>query len=158
MFEKILFLFALLLVCSGCSTLSVTQKDKHTASPYVSSAKDIQIQKIVFSPTYKSDEADKYYDAIEIYDSSPKAAQGVYHYDGLIFVIICIDTNKENIEYLEGTAMLRTAALLRQHYPALPAKFHIRNRIVEKYQDYDTGIYRYATAYREKDIIRKLRK
>ena len=158
MFEKILFLFALLLVCSGCSTLSVTQKDKHTASPYVSSAKDIQIQKIVFSPTYKSDEADKYHDAIEIYDSSPKAAQGVYHYDGLIFVIICIDTNKENIEYLEGTAMLRTAALLRQHYPALPAKFHIRNRIVEKYQDYDTGIYRYATAYREKDIMRKLRK
>ena len=158
MFEKNLFLLALLLVCSGCSTLSVTQKDKHTASTYVSSAKDIQIQKIVFSPTYKSDEADKYYDAIEIYDSSPKAAQGVYHYDGLIFVIICIDTNKENIEYLEGTAMLRTVALLRQHYPALPAKFHIRNRIVEKYQDYDTGIYRYATAYREKDIMRKLRK
>ena len=30
--------------------------------------------------------------------------------------------------------------------------------IVEKYQDYDTGIYRYATAYREKDIMRKLRK
>ena len=85
-------------------------------------------------------------------------SQGVYHYDGLIFVIICIDTNKENIEYLEGTAMLRTVALLRQHYPALPAKFHIRNRIVEKYQDYDTGIYRYATAYREKDIMRKLRK
>ena len=158
MFEKNLFLLALLLVCSGCSTLSVTQKDKHTASTYVSSAKDIQIQKIVFSPTYKSDEADKYYDAIEIYDSSPKAAQGVYHYDGLIFVIICIDTNKENIEYLEGTAMLRTVALLRQRYPALPAKFHIRNRIVEKYQDYDTGIYRYATAYREKDIMRKLRK
>ena len=154
MFEKILFLFALLLVCSGCSTLSVTQEDEHIDS----SAKDIQIQKIVFSPTYKSDESDKYYDAIEIYDSSPKAAQGVYHYDGLIFVIICIDTNKENIEYLEGTAMLRTVALLRQHYPALPAKFHIRNRIVEKYQDYDTGIYRYATAYREKDIMRKLRK
>ena len=157
MFEKILFLFALLLVCSGCSTLSVTQKDKHTASPYVSSAKDIQIQKIVFSPTYKSDEADKYYDAIEIYDSSPKAAQGVYHYDGLIFVIICIDTNKENIEYLEGTAMLRTAAILREHYQGLPPTYHIRSRRVEKTYDDDTGIYRYATVCREKDIKRKLK-
>ena len=152
MFEKILFLFALLLVCSGCSTLSVTQEDEHTDS----SAKDIQIQKIVFSPTYKSDESDKYYDAIEIYDSSPKASQGLYNYEGLVFVIICIDTNKENIEYLEGTAMLRTAALLRQHYPNLPSRFHIRNRIVDKYQDYDTGIYRYATVYREKDIIEKI--
>ena len=154
----ILFLFALLLACSGCSALSETQADKYATLPRSSSAQNVQVQKIAFSPTYQSDEADKYYDAIEIYDSSPKAAQGVYHYDGLIFVIICIDTNKESIEYLEGTAMLRTVALLRQHYPALPAKFHIRNRIVEKYQDYDTGIYRYATAYREKDIMRKLRK
>ena len=30
--------------------------------------------------------------------------------------------------------------------------------VMQKYQDYDTGIYRYATAYREKDIMRKLRK
>ena len=54
--------------------------------------------------------------------------------------------------------MLRTADLLRKHYPGLPYKFRIRNRIVEKTHDYDSGIYRYATAYREKDIKKKIRK
>ena len=157
MLGKLLLLFVFIIFCSSCSTLSIPKEGKHTASTHPT-AKNAQAQNIRFSPTYKSDEIDKYYDAIEIYDSSPKASQGVYLYDGLVFVIVCIDTNKENIEYLEGTAMLRTAYLLRKYYPGLPYKFRIRNRIVEKIHDYDSGIYRYATVYREKDIKQKIRK
>ena len=88
-------------------------------------------------------------------DSSPKASQGLYRYEGLVFVIVCIDTNREKLQYLEGSAMLRTAAILRKHYPGLPPTYHIRNRLVEKTFDDDTGVYRYATVYREKDIKRK---
>ena len=157
MLGKILLLFIFILFCSGCSTLSETKDEKHI-TPTISTEKNSISPYILFSPTYKSDETDKYYDAVEIYDSSPKASQGVYRYDGLVFIIICIDTNKENIAYLEGTAMLRTADLLRKHYPGLPYQFRIRNRIVEKTYDYDSGIYRYATVYREKDIERKIKK
>ena len=155
--QKILFLLIFLLFCSGCSTLTETKEGKHI-TPAAATGKTIRPQNTNFAPAYKSDETDKYHDAVEIYDSSPKASQGVYRYDGLVFVIICIDTNKENIAYLEGTAMLRTADLLRKHYPGLPYQFRIRNRIVEKTHDYDSGIYRYATAYREKDIERKIKK
>ena len=155
MLGKILVLSAFILVCSGCSTLSKTQEDKPVTAPPVSA---FAANKPVFAPTYKSEEPDKYYDAIEIYDSSPKAPQGVYQHDGLVFVVVVIDPRKEDIEYLEGTAMLRTVALLRKSYPGLPPKFYIRNKVVEKEEDYNTGIYRYATVYREKDIIQKLRK
>jgi len=113
---------------------------------------------VPFAPTYTSSEEDPYSDALEIYESSPKASQGVYKYNGLVFVIVCIDTNKEEIRYLEGTAMLRTVVLLRERYPGLPPKFRIRNRVVEKDLDDDTGIYRYATACRESDILQKLKK
>lgn len=157
MLGKILLLFVFILFCSGCFTISETKDEKHITQT-ISTTQNILISHIPFSPTYKSDETDKYHDAVEIYDSSPKASQGVYRYDGLVFVIICIDTNKENIAYLEGTAMLRTADLLRKHYPGLPYQFRIRNRIVEKTHDYDSGIYRYATVYREKDIERKIKK
>lgn len=112
----------------------------------------------VFMPTFQSPAEDKYHDAGEIYDSAAKVPQGLYHHDGLVFVIICIDTGKENIEYPEGTAMLRTVAMLREHYTGLPQKFYIRHRVLEKEFDEDTGIYRYATVYREKDITRKIRK
>jgi len=73
-------------------------------------------------------------------------------------VIVVIDTNKEPIKYLEGTAMLRAMALLREKYPSLPPQFRIRNRQVEKMLDDETGIYRYAIACREADIKAKLEK
>ena len=79
MLGKILVLSAFILVCSGCSTLSKTQEDKPVTAPPVSA---FAANKPVFAPTYKSEEPDKYYDAIEIYDSSPKAPQGVYQHDG----------------------------------------------------------------------------
>ena len=82
MLGKLLLLFAFIIFCSGCSTLSIPEESgKHTAST-IPTAKSAQAQNIRFSPTYKSDETDKYYDAIEIYDSSPKASQGIYLYEG----------------------------------------------------------------------------
>jgi|GEM_PF-6881802 len=158
MSEKVFFALALILVCSGCAILPEKEKPAAVSSGTASPAPVQTPRKKLFAPTYVSAESDPYFDAVEIYDSSPQASQGVYHHQGLVYVIVCIDTNKEQIEYLEGTAMLRTAALLRDVYPGLPPKFHIRNRVVEKKLDDDTGIYRYATVYREQDILRKLKK
>ena len=157
MFLKISVLLLFIFFCNGCSTVSKNEACKSPAEVSRTQEKK-RMQNIIFAPAYKPDESDKYYAAAEIYDSSPKASQGLYRYEGLVFVIICIDTNEENIKYLEGSAMLRTADLLRTHYPGLPARFHIRNKLVEKSNNLDTGIYRYATVYREKDIIRKLKK
>ena len=151
MFGKFVFLFMFILICSGCSSLLKTDAAK---SP-TPSVPPTTAKQIIFAPTYKSSNADRFHDAIEIYDSSPKASQGLYRYEGLVFVIVCIDTNREKLQYLEGTSMLRTAAILRKHYPGLPPTYHIRNRLVEKTFDDDTGVYRYATVYREKDIKRK---
>ena len=156
--EKLPLALALLLVCAGCA-ISTAKKEAMPGSPAPASlAPEETASAIPFAPTYSSAQADKYFDALEIYDSSPRASQGVYRHEGLIFIIVSIDTRKEKIEYPEGTAMLRTVALLRKHYPELPPKFNIRNRIVEKGFDEDERFYRYATAYREKDIERKLKK
>lgn len=134
------------LLCVGCAgvtksrpPLSVTSVNRMTNT---------------FAPTYKSDEEDKYYDAIEIYESSPSAPQGVYDYQGLVYVIVVIDTKKEDIQYREGTALLRVKALLQKNFPSLPTNFRLRNRVVEK-ELADDGIFRYAVVFRQSDI-RKL--
>ena len=158
MSEKVFFALALILVCCGCAVLPEKEESAPVSSGAVAPAPADTPRKNLFAPTYVSSESDTYFDAGEIYDSSSPAPQGVYHHQGLVFVVVCIDTNKEQIEYLEGTAMLRTAALLREVYPGLPPKFHIRNRVVEKKLDDDTGIYRYAAVYREQDVLRKLKK
>ena len=97
--------------------------------------------------------ADTYSEAIGIYRALPQRSQGVYRRSGLIFVIVVIDTDQEHLRYLEGTAMLRAVALLREAFPTLPPRFHARNRLVEKRLDDDTGIFRYALAFRESDIL-----
>ena len=109
---------------------------------------------IPFSPTFKSKLEDAYPDAFDIYDSSPRASQGVYRCSGLVFVIVVIDTRREQLEYVEGTAMLRAKALVREAFPTLPSYFKARSRLVEKELDDDTGIYRYALVFRERDIKR----
>lgn len=153
MSEKTVVLLVLVLLCCGCSSLTEKSGNRNIAASDVSVP---VVKTVAFAPSYKSTAEDKFHDAVEIYDSSPKASQGVYRYENLIFVIVCIDTNKEDIEYLEGTAMLRAAALLRRYYPELPQRFRVRSRIVEKGDEDDSGIYRYAAVYREKDIKRLL--
>ena len=109
----------------------------------------------VFAPTFVSDEEDKYVDAMEIYESSPAVPTGVYHHDGLVFVVVTIDTARESVQYLEGTALLRVRAQLQNEYPSLPRNFNLRSKVVEKELDDDTGVYRYAVVFRQSDI-RKL--
>jgi len=158
---KILIVFlGIILACSGCQASTPSQSDIQSidkqakpAAAYVAPAKHVD-----FKPQYHSELADKYSDALNIYNSSPKASQGVYLHEGLVFVIVVIDTNKELIKYLEGTAMLRVTALLRKKYPTLPPKFRIENRLVEKRHERKAGIYRYAIACRESDIKAKLEK
>jgi len=158
MIETLTVCFGVILMCSGCQTLTPSQASMQSVDkqrmPTV--ANIATPQHVDFNPQYNSELTDKYPDAINIYDSSPKASQGVYQHEGLVFVVIIIDTNKESIEYLEGTAMLRVIALLREKYPALPYRFKIRNRLVEKNHDDETGLYRYAVAYKETDIKAKL--
>ena len=113
---------------------------------------------VSFAPTYQAAPEKQYAEARRIYDSSPAAAQGAYRHGTLVFVIVVIDTNQEKIRYLEGTAMLRATALLREKYPRLPPQFRLRNRVVEKELDDDTGIYRYALVYRLTDIEKAIGK
>lgn len=108
---------------------------------------------VLFAPTYRGNPERQYAEARKIYASSPAVTQqGVYEHDSLVFVIVVIDTNREKLRYLEGTAMLRAADLLRKKYPELPANFRLRNRMVENRLDDDTGLYRYALVYRLADL------
>ncbi|MDR1789277.1 MAG: hypothetical protein LBR12_02835 [Opitutaceae bacterium] len=107
---------------------------------------------MAFAPKYKSAKADAYADARLIYDSSPSASQGVYERDGLVFVIVEIDTNAESVRHFEGAAMLRTVALLRKAYPRLPPVIKAPNRLVEKRNDAESGLYRHATVFRLADL------
>ena len=154
-----------LLTCMGCASTS-----NHSSAPGSNSnamapkSLNGQLAKLgntgentgigVFSPTYQSEDEDKYYDALEIYESSQPVPSGIYDYQGLVFVVVVIDTKKESIQYLEGTALLRVKAFLQRGYPSLPTNFNIYNKVVEKELDDDTGIYRYAVVFRQSDITR----
>ena len=128
--------------CIGCSI----SPSKHATSVGLLSDTN------AFAPTFVSNEEDKFIDALEIYESSPSVPQGIYKYDKLVYVVVVIDTTKENIRYLEGTAMLRAKAILQNEYPSLPKNFRLRNRLVEKTFDNNTGLYRYAVVLRQQDI------
>lgn len=149
--RKTIFCFSLFLffigVCQGCKPGPSASESRGGADPATGP----------FAPMFQSNLTDAYPDAHKIYNSAAPAPQGVYRHSGLIFVIVVIDTNREHLDYLEGTAMLRTTALLWDAFPALPRHFKVRNRVVEKALDDNTGIYRYAVVYREQDINRKLK-
>ena len=151
------------LLLSGCETvpppsgvplITVVPVQESAAPATQQVAQVIVSSPVRFAPTHISKQTDAYADAGKIYDSSPSADQGVYQHGDLVFVIVVIDTQREKIKHLEGTAMLRTVALLRQKFPKLPAEFNVRNRLLEKDLDDDTGIYRYATVQRLADIER----
>ena len=155
MAKYVFFCMFLALLCAGCVTTNVDQTPQSKGLSATTEQCNAE-QKLEFSPDYQSDLTDKYSEAIEIYESSPKVSQGVYFFEGLVFVVVEIDTRQENIEYLEGTAMLRSIALLHSHFDILPQNFKVRNRLVEKEFDKKSGIYRYAVVYREKDIEKLL--
>ncbi len=153
------FYLYMALICSGCEAVPSAVSETEDAPKEIAAAPAAKIQEKpsknkAFAPSFKSEQKDIYLDAAAIYSSSPKVPSGVYPYKELVFVVIEIDTNKEDIEYREGTAMLRANAYLREKYPNLPTQFKVRNRLVEKSFDDESGIYRYALAYRLADIMR----
>lgn len=111
-----------------------------------------------FNPSYHSPFADSYPEAMRIYHSSPMVGQGCYRHEGLVFIVVEFDTEAENIQYPEETAMLRCVSILRKQFPKLPQAFHLRCRTFENDKDEDTGIYRYAVAYRLTDIQKAVEK
>lgn len=163
---KILLLITVCWMLVGCAGAGRSTENPSSGvssdatDPAVSSAVESKpvktaagaLKPIPFAPTYQATPEEQYAEARRIYDSSPAAAQGVYRHDTLVYVIVVIDTNQEKIKYLEGTAMLRSVALLRRKYPQLPPQFRVRNRVVENELDDETGIYRYALVYRSTDI------
>lgn len=154
MLKKLLICLSVSLGSFGCQKLP-SSSPAAISSPQLK-ANDRVTANVPFSPTYESDYEDNYPIANKIYASSPKASTGVYEYKDLIFVVIVIDTKKESVRYLEGTAMLRAVAYLRKEYPGLPAKFSANNRLMEKRFYQDTGIYRYALAYRKKTLLQQI--
>ncbi|MFA6724998.1 MAG: hypothetical protein WCS95_10025 [Lentisphaeria bacterium] len=149
--------FVFMLVFVGCQATSFPQANLHAIDKQQSAVprKITTAKKVDFSPKYISKLSDKYPDALNIYDSSPKPPQGVYLYEELIFVVVTIDTNKENIKYLEGTAMLRVIALLREKYPSLPPRFKVKSRVLENKLYDETGLYRYAIACKAAELEAK---
>lgn len=162
----------ILLLITGCCMLAGCAGAERTAANLVSGVDNTIVatgtepvkivtgasKSAVFLPAYQGAPEAQYTEAGEIYDSSPAAAQGVYRHDSLVYVIVVINTNREKIKYLEGTAMLRAAALLRQRYPQLSAQFRLKGRVMEEKLDDDTGIYRYALVYRLADIEKAIGK
>ena len=156
-----------LLACCGCSSMTFEHFSVDIPPLDGQAAMTVAEQKtthedarqgavgIVFAPTFVSEEEDKYVDAMEIYESSPSVPKGVYCHEGLVFVVVTIDTARENVQYLEGTALLRVRTQLQNEYPSLPGNFKLRSKVVEKELDDDTGVYRYAVVFRQSDV-RKL--
>lgn len=163
---KFLLLVTGCCMLAGCAGIQQTAENLAVDRDNTIAASEVEPVKIVaeasksvaFVPTYQGVPEAQYAEAGEIYDSSPAAAQGVYRHGGLVYVIVVINTNREKIKYLEGTAMLRAAALLRQRYPQLPIRFRLKGRVMEEELDDDTGIYRYALVYRLADIEKAIGK
>ena len=103
-----------------------------------------------FVPSYECP-GEPYRYAYSIYRSAPEKPSGVFVYRGLVFVIVNIDCRKENLRFLKGTAMLRAKAMLDKKY-RLPSKYKLENRQMECRKYRDSGIFRYALAFRESDV------
>ncbi len=133
----------------GCFSQATGHDSTNAAAEVLTETKSI-----AFDPAYTLRPGESAYArAQDIYQSCTNPpAQGVYRQYGLVFVVVCIDTNTEKLRYLEGTAMLRANALLRNAFEDLPAAFTLKNRLLEKTLDDDTGIYRYALVFREIDV------
>jgi len=106
----------------------------------------------VFDPTFVP-EKDPYSYAYSIYNSSKFKPTGVYEKYGVVFVIVNIDLKKEKLKYVKGTAMLRAKVLLKRRYD-LPSQFNLTCRELEARNYRNLGVYRYALAYRESDVIK----
>ena len=104
-----------------------------------------------FAPTFVPPEAAFDY-AYSIYKSSKGKPTGVFACHGIVFVIVNIDLKKEKLRYVKGTAMLRSKVLLERKYK-LPAKYKLASRLLEDRNYTKPKRYRYALAYREKDIL-----
>ena len=110
-----------------------------------------------FLPKYMPENGNCYQYALKVYSSSPRPGQGVYECGDTIFVVVVLDASSIDKRHLEGKAMLRSIALLRERMPDLPPKFTTGSRLVEKSMDDEKLIYRYAIAYRKsalQDIIK----
>jgi len=90
--------------------------------------------------------------ARKAYSEFSNSPQGVYEKDDNIFVIVVIDTAREKLRHVEGTAMLRSVALLRRRFPDLPDEFTTFSRVLENEQKFDSDDYRYAVLYSRRDI------
>lgn len=90
--------------------------------------------------------------ARKAYSEFSNSPQGIYEKDDNIFVIVVINTAREKLKHVEGTAMLRSVALLRRRFPDLPDEFTTFSRVLENEQKFDSDDYRYAVLYSRHNI------
>lgn len=133
---------------SSLKPAKTPQASKTIKKTDISSKKGSQLP---FAPTFVPPQASFDY-AYSIYNSSKGKPTGVYVCHGIVFVIVNIDLKKEKLRYVKGTAMLRSKVLLEKKYK-LPPKYKLTNRLLEDRNFIKLKHYRYALAYREKDIL-----
>lgn len=163
-FGSVFGIAMILAVTTGCNSIQNNDKANLESSPQpkVKSQKIKTVEKIKvsssekasqlpFAPTFTPPEAAFEY-AYSIYNSSKGKSTGVYVCHGIVFVIVNIDLKKEKLRYIKGTAMLRSKVLLEKKYK-LPSKYKLTNRLLEDRNYTKFKHYRYALAYREKDIL-----
>ena len=171
---KIMFgSLAVLAVMTGCNSIQDDNNVKSASNPPAEQVKtppksetvkkntsNVSVNKksnsLPFAPTYTPPQAAFDY-ASSIYKSSKGKPTGVYVCDGIVFVIVNIDLKKEKLRYIKGTAMLRSKVLLERKYK-LPAKYKLTSRLLEDRNYTKLKHYRYALAYREKDILTLVKK
>lgn len=143
----IVFVF-LALVLSGCAT------SREAAGKKGAVERKIQRQQVVFAPD-PAVIGQTGIDAYSIYASSQKpSVSGVYECKNFVFVIVVIDYAKQHFTSPEASAMLRTAAMLRQKYN-LPEDFNLSCSIIENEDDEENSLYhRVAVFYL--DEVRQL--
>lgn len=108
--------------------------------------------KCKFSTKIKVSSDDPLDDSDDIYAENENLCQGIYEYQGLVFVVIEIDLSQKHEIEPEGVAMLQEKDILCKKYD-LPKKFMIYRKILENGENVAGTFYRYTTVYRLKDIL-----
>lgn len=138
---------------TGCRTASIDTPDKPPESPQSAVMPRKTIHPTVFQPDFQPPAGKNAFDyAYTIYKSSPSAPTGIFTYQGIVFVIVNIDTDKVKTRFPKGPAMLKAKKMLEKHYP-LPDKYSLPSRQIECRDYRKQRNFRYVLAYRESDIL-----
>ncbi len=146
-----------MLLFVGCTSNNIVQtkpsiiEKKQPQNDIISKVK-VNPKEIPFEPTFNSVSNSSSRNIYKIYKASIGKATGIYIHKGIVFVIVNIDTQNEKLRYEKGTAMIRAKILIQKHFEL--KNFNITTRQLEDRNYRKEGIYRYAIAFSEKDVLK----